>query len=185
MNYKKYSYSDIYDIISDKIIDGKIIGWYQGRSESGPRALGNRSILCDPRDPKMKDYLNERIKHRENFRPFAPTIMKDYITEWFEDIEEAPYMLKIAKYIKGMGEKVPSVCHIDYTGRLQSITENDNVYFYNLIKTFYNKTGCPILLNTSFNDNGQPIIETPADAIHTFNNIDLDYLVLKNYILTK
>ena len=133
----------------------------------------------------MKDYLNEKIKHREKFRPFAPAILKEEVINWFENIVEAPYMLKIARYKDGMGEKVPAVCHIDYTGRLQSVTKESNLHFYNLIKAFYNKTGVPILLNTSFNDNGQPIVETPKDAIETFDKINLDTLVLKNYIIKK
>lgn len=180
---EEYSYDDLYSYIAQKISEGKVVGWYQGRSESGPRALGNRSILADPRDPNMKDHINNSVKHREWFRPFAPAILKEHVTEWFENIEEARYMLKIARYKKGMGEKVPAVCHIDYTGRLQTVTEEDNRHFYNLIKAFYDITGIPILLNTSFNDNTEPIVETPEDAIKTFKNNNIDILVLGNRVI--
>jgi carbamoyltransferase len=182
---QQIQYNKLYDIISDYIINGKIIGWMQGRSESGPRALGNRSILCDPRDPNMKDYLNNKVKHREWYRPFAPSIMKEYVEDWFEDIKEDKFMLRIPKYKEGMGEKVPAVCHVDYTGRVQTVTEKGNKHFYNLIKAFYEKTGIPILLNTSFNDNEEPIIDSIEDAINTFNKTGIDILVLKNYIMRK
>ena len=184
-NIQQVQYDKLYDIISDYIINGKIVGWMQGRSESGPRALGNRSILCDPRDPNMKDYLNRQVKHRENFRPFAPSIMEEYVEDWFENIQESKYMLKIAKYKEGMGERVPVVCHIDYTGRIQTVSEMDNKHIYNLIKAFYKKTGIPILLNTSFNDNEEPIVDSIEDAINTFNKTGIDILVLKNYIIEK
>lgn len=178
-------YAEIYSKVAKYISEGKIVGWYQGRSESGPRALGNRSILADARDSKMKDHINKSIKHREWYRPFAPAILKEYVTEWFEDIEEASYMLKIAKYKKGMGEKVPSTCHIDYTGRLQSVTKDDNLHFYNLISEFHKLTGTPIILNTSFNDNNEPIVEIPDDAYNTFIKNDIDILVIKNDLYIK
>jgi len=182
--YKK-EYKYIYSYIAKKIKDGKIIAWYQGKSESGPRALGNRSILANPTILEMKDIINEKIKHREKFRPFAPAILKEDVEEWFENIKEAPNMLKICKYKKSMGEKVPSVCHIDYTGRLQTVSKEDNLHFYNLIKEFKEITGIPILLNTSFNDNNEPIVETPADAIYTFKNTDIDILVINDFIYEK
>lgn len=181
----EYSYEDLYTLIAQKISEGKVVGWYQGRSESGPRALGNRSILADPRDPNMKDHINKSVKHREWFRPFAPAILKEYVTDWFEGIKEARYMLKIAKYKEGMGEKVPAVCHVDYTGRLQTVTKEDNEHFYNLIKAFYDRTGIPMLLNTSFNDNTEPIVETPENALRTFRKNDVDILVLGNRVISK
>lgn len=176
-------YKEIYPYIAKEIFTNKIVAWYQGRSESGPRALGNRSIFCNPINPEMKDYLNDRVKHRESFRPFAPIILEEEVINWFEKIEKEPYMLKIPKYKKGMGEKVPAVCHIDYTGRVQTITSSD-IHAYNLIKEFQKITGVPMLLNTSFNDN-EPLVETPEDAIKTFINTKIDILVLKNIVLIK
>lgn len=180
----EYPYEKLYPYIAQKISEGKIIGWYQGRSESGPRALGNRSILTDPRTVEMKDHLNSKVKHREWFRPFAPAILKEHTEEWFENIKEAPYMLKIAKYKPGMGEKVGAVCHVDYTGRVQTVGRDDNEHFYNLIKAFYDITGVPILLNTSFNDQ-EPIVESPSDALQTFRGTGIDILVLGNKVIEK
>ena len=185
MIYKEMEYKDIYRYVATKIAEGKIIGWYQGRSESGPRALGSRSILADPRDPNMKDYLNENIKHREWYRPYAPAILKEHVTEWFENIEEARYMLKICKYKQGMGERVPAVCHVDYTGRLQTVTKEDNKHFYNLIKAFYKITDIPVVLNTSFNGKGEPIVDSPEDAFKCFKKNGIDILVLKNFIIER
>lgn len=182
---RKYNYDDLYQYIAQKISEGKIVGWFQGRSESGPRALGNRSILADPRDSKMKDHLNESVKHREWYRPFAPSILKEEVCDWFENVEESKYMSKIAKFKPGMGEKVPAVCHVDYTGRLQTVTKDDNKHFYNLIKAFYKITNVPMVLNTSFNDNEEPIVETPQDAIKTFKKTNIDILVLGNRVLEK
>lgn len=181
----EYSYSNLYPFIAQKISEGKVVGWYQGRSESGPRALGNRSILADPRDTNMKDHINRSVKHREWFRPFAPAIMKEHVQDWFLNVAEAKYMLKIAKFKEGMGDKVPAVCHIDYTGRVQTVTREDNEHFYNLIKAFNDLTNIPILLNTSFNDNTEPIVETPEDALNTFQKNDIDILVLGNRVISK
>lgn len=182
---KAYKYDDLYQHIAQKISEGKIVGWFQGRSESGPRALGNRSILADPRDPKMKNHLNESVKHREWYRPFAPSILKEEVSNWFENVEESKYMSRIAKFKPGMGEKVPAVCHIDYTGRLQTVTKEDNKHFYNLIKSFYNITNVPMILNTSFNDNEEPIVETPQDAMKTFKKTNIDILALCDRVFEK
>lgn len=184
IKYRRYDYDYIYDYISNKIADGKIVGWYQGRSESGPRALGNRSILCDPSNPKMKDYLNEQVKHREWFRPFAPSVLLEDVKDWFDGIDESPYMLRIVKFKDNKGDLVPSVKHADNTARVQTVKKEDNQHFYNLIKSFKKKTGIPMVLNTSFNDQ-EPIVETPSDAIKTFLRTGIDILVLKDYIITK
>ncbi len=182
---KKMEYPDLYKYIAQKLREKKIVGWYQGRSESGPRALGNRSILCDPTFPDMKDYINERVKHREWYRPFAPAILQEYTQDWFMNIKEELNMLKICKFKPGMGERVPSVCHKDGTGRLQTVTQESNQHFYNLISEFHKLSGVPILLNTSFNDNGEPIVETPQNALNTFNKTNIDILVVHNYIYEK
>jgi carbamoyltransferase len=182
--YKAMSLINLFPYVAGKIAEGKIIGWYQGRSESGPRALGNRSILCDPRNPDMKNYLNMKVKNRESFRPFAPAILKEYVSEWFENVTDAKYMLKICKYKPGMGEKVPAVCHEDYTGRVQTVSQEDNHYFYHLIKAFYKITGIPILLNTSFNKH-EPIVDIPEDAFKCFMKTGIDILVLGNFVLEK
>jgi len=184
LKYTQVIDEELYDYISSQIIKGKIIGWYQGKSESGPRALGNRSILADPRSGIIKEYINKYIKHREWYRPYAPAILKEYASDWFENTTDSPYMLKIDKYKKGKGELVAGVCHHDYTGRVQTVTEEDNKKFYNLIKSFYKKTNIPILLNTSFNVN-EPIVDTPTDALKTFVNSNIDILVLHNYIIEK
>lgn len=185
LSFKEMPYEELYYYVAKKMTEKKIVGWFQGRSESGPRALGNRSILCDPTFPDMKDYLNQQVKHREWYRPFAPSILKEKTTEWFENIEEAPFMLKIAKYKKGMGELVPAVCHEDYTGRLQSVTEESNPHYYNLINSFYEITGIPMVLNTSFNDNKEPIVDSPEDAFNCFMKTNIDMLVLHNWVIEK
>jgi carbamoyltransferase len=185
LKYREFEYEEVYNYITRKIIDGKIIGWYQGRSESGPRALGNRSIICDPRVYKMKDYLNEKVKHREWYRPFAPAILKDHVSNWFENIEEDPYMLRICKFKDTKIGYVPAVCHVDNTGRVQTVTKESNLHFYNLIKSFFDETNIPILLNTSFNDRGEPIVDSPLDAFKCFLNTGIDILVLHNFVIEK
>jgi carbamoyltransferase len=185
MKYERMSYVEIYSYIAQQITEKKVIGWYQGRSENGPRALGNRSILADPRDKDMKNYLNEKVKFREWYRPYAPAILKEHVSEWFENIDDCPYMLRICKYKTGMGEKVQSACHIDYTGRLQTVTKESNLHFYNLISEFYKLTNIPILLNTSFNGRGEPIVDSPQDAFDCFKNNKIDILVLKDFVIWK
>jgi len=180
LTHKKFNY----DYIADKIIQGKIIALYQGHSESGPRALGNRSILADPRSGVVKEYINKYIKHREWYRPYAPAILEEEVSNWFEDLTASPYMLKIAKYKKGKGELVAGVCHKDYTGRVQSVSKEDNLKLYLLIETFFKRTGIPILLNTSFNIQ-EPIVDTPVDALKTFAKSNLDLLILEDYIIEK
>ncbi len=165
---------------------GKIIGWFQGGSEYGPRALGHRSILADARLPHMKDTLNDRVKHREGWRPFAASILKEHVEEYFEVPEEAaanPFMLLVAKVKEP--EKVPAVVHVDGTCRVQTVTKEDNDIYHALIKAFYEETGAPLILNTSFNLGGDPIIETPMDAVASFLKTNMDYLVLGDYIAEK
>lgn len=158
----------------------KIIGWFQGKSEYGPRALGNRSILCSPIPPEMKDKLNMQVKHRESFRPFAPACLEEAANEYFELECPSPFMLLIARVKK---DDVPAITHVDGTARVQTVNSNQNPKFYSLIKEFQKLTGVPVVLNTSFNDSGQPIVETPEDAIKTFKSTNLDALILDDYLL--
>jgi carbamoyltransferase len=179
------------NVISDAVqllCDGKIIGWFDGGSELGPRALGQRSILCDPRRSDAKETLNRRVKMREAFRPFAPAVLLEEAANWFEfgdTTPESPFMLRVCEVKRERRGDVPAVVHVDGTGRLQTLTRENNGRFYELVKQFYEKTGVPILLNTSFNRMGQPIIETPADAIACLLNTGLDCCVFEDRIVTK
>lgn len=157
----------------------KILGWFSGRMEYGPRALGSRSILADPRNPSMKDRLNRRIKRREPFRPFAPAIMREHVREWFVSDCESPAMLHVIPFRPEKRSLVPAVVHVDGTGRLQTVTLEDHPRFYALLKAFYEETGVPLLLNTSFNEN-EPIVCTPEEALQCFLRTDMDILVLEN-----
>lgn len=165
--------------------NGKIIGWFQGASEIGPRALGNRSILCAPFPQEMKDVLNSRIKHRESFRPFAPSILEEKVKEYFDIDNISPYMLKVPICTEFAKDKIPATLHEDFTGRVQTVNEKQNSKFYKLLSEFYKLTNVPVLLNTSFNDNGEPIVETPKDAMVMFCKSDLDYLIIGDYIIKK
>ena len=169
--------------VAQYLADGKIVGWVQGGSEYGPRALGHRSILADSRRAEMKDILNARVKHRESFRPFAPAVLAEHSSEYFEFGCESPYMLLIAKVKKP--EAVPAITHVDNTARVQTVTREANGVFYDLIKEFQKLTGIPCILNTSFNDAGEPIVETPEDAILCFLKAEMDYLVLGEYLLDR
>jgi carbamoyltransferase len=181
LNFEKKEYNAIYSEVANAISKGAIVAWYQGKSESGNRALGNRSILADPRNPGIKDIINSRIKMREDFRPFAPSVLEEYYHEYFDTTEPSPFMSRIVKVIS---DKIPGVTHVDQTSRIQTVTEEFNEKFYRLIHNFYLLTGIPMLLNTSFNCQ-EPIVETPADAIATFKKCDLDILVINNYIIRK
>ncbi len=172
------SEEDLYTEIAKQISHKKIIGWFNGRSEIGPRALGARSILADPRDPQMKDVLNQKVKHRENFRPFAPAILEEEVGRYFENIRIAPYMLLIANANENAKEEIPATIHVDNTARVQTVNAEMNPDFYGLIKAFYHLTGVPVILNTSFNLAGKPIVETPEDAIDCFLTMSLDGLYL-------
>ncbi len=174
--------------VVDMLCDGKIIGWFQGRSELGPRALGQRSILCDPRSPDAKAVLNSRVKHREEFRPFAPVIPLEDAADWFEadghDLA-SPFMLRVCRFREEKKALVPGVVHIDGTGRIQTLTAEENGLFYRLVRKFHEKTGVPILINTSFNVMDEPIVETPEDAVWCFLSTGIDACVLEGRIVTK
>ena len=170
-----------YTEVAQAIADGKIVGWFQGKSESGHRALGNRSILADPRSSTIKDTINSTIKNREDFRPFAPSVLEDHYQEWFDTPEPSPYMSRIMKV---KNDKVPGITHLDGTARIQTVNREQNEKYYDLINEFYKITGVPMVLNTSFNCQ-EPIVETPEEAINTFNKTDMDLLVINDYILRK
>tara|TARA_Y100000592_G_scaffold8090_1_gene11389 strand:- start:11686 stop:13275 length:1590 start_codon:yes stop_codon:yes gene_type:complete len=166
------------DFIIDEMMNEKIISVYGGGSESGRRALGNRSILADPRSLKNKDIVNEKVKHRQWFRPFAPSILREHVKDWFEHDIDSPYMSFCLKWKEGMAEKVPAVVHFDNSARLQTVKKEDNEWYHSFITKFYEKTGIPLVLNTSFNDR-EPIVETPEHAVSTFWSTDIDYLYFR------
>jgi carbamoyltransferase len=174
----------LFSYVAERIAAGDVVGWFQGRMEFGPRALGNRSIVADPRRPDMKDVLNNRIKHREPFRPFAPSILAESTGEWFEQDYTSPYMVLVYKTRAGKRELVPAVNHVDDTGRLQTVTRSANPRFYRLIEEFQRQTGVPIVLNTSFNEN-EPIVMSPAHAVETFRKTRMDLLVLGNLVVRR
>ena len=173
-------------IVDDEVVarllsvDNNVISVFGGGSESGRRALGNRSILADPRSPKMKDIINEKVKHRQWFRPFAPSITREDVKDWFEKDVNSPYMTAVIRFKEEMRDKVPAVVHFDGTARLQTVTENDNEWYYNFIKKFESVSGVPIVLNTSFNDR-EPIVETPEHAINCFLRTNIDYLYFREF----
>lgn len=166
------------------IADGKVIGWFQERMEWGPRALGNRSILCDPRRADMQEILNVKIKRRESFRPFAPSILRDSVKNWFETDYNVPFMLQVYQIIQKKREEIPAVTHVNGSGRLQTVTSKQNPLYYKLIKEFEAITGVPILLNTSFNEN-EPIVCKPQEALDCFLRTNMDVLVLGNFIVER
>ena len=168
-----------YAKIAQELSNGKIIGWFQGRSEFGPRALGNRSILADPRNPHTRDIINHVVKKREWFRPFAPVVLEEYYQDWFDFPIPSPYMLYTAQVKQP--EKIPAVTHVDGSARFQTINEETNPHYYNLVKAFYELTGVPVLLNTSLNGNGEPILETPEEAVTFFKNSHLDIMFINGF----
>jgi len=172
------TYSDIVKLLVNK----NIVTIYQGSSENGPRALGNRSVLFDPRFEDGKDFVNS-VKHREYFRPFAGSILEEHVHDWFDlrGMKNSPFMMYAVNCQPGIAEKIPSIIHIDGTCRIQTVAEEQNYHYYNLIKTFYNETGCPIIFNTSFNLGGEPLVETIEDAIWTLQNSDIEYLYLPEF----
>ena len=204
-SYKTFNYEEIIEKTSDFLINEKAIGWFQGRMEFGPRALGCRSILGDPRSSNMQKNLNLKVKYRESFRPFAPSILEEDLSDWFDINSESPYMLFVAevnneKKIEMTPEQnnlfgieklnikrseIPAVTHVDYSARIQTVSKNTNKRYYDLISKFKEKTGCPLLVNTSFNVRGEPIVNTPKDAFYCFMGTELDYLVIGNCILNK
>ena len=175
---------DLLDYIVHQLMNRKVVGFFHGAFEWGPRALGNRSIIVDPRIKDMKDLLNKKIKKRESFRPFAPSILREEVNHWFEKDEDVPFMTHVFKIKKKKRDSIPAVTHEDGTGRLQSVTEDFNPRYYNLIKLFFNKTKVPMILNTSFNEN-EPIVNTPKEALNCFLRTDMDVLVLENYIIER
>ncbi len=195
----------LFDEVSDLIMQEKVIGWFQGRMEFGPRALGSRTIIGDARSPQMQKKMNIKIKFREGFRPFAPSVLAEKVSEWFEIDRESPYMLLVADVKKEKQRKmtseenklwgidqlnvirseVPAITHIDYSARLQTVNRLDNPRYHALINKFYEKTGCPVIVNTSFNVRGEPIVQSPLDAYKCFMRTGIDVLVLENYVLYK
>lgn len=197
--------NDVINLTAQSLADGKSVGWHSGRMEFGPRALGARSILADPRSPSMQKQLNLKIKYRESFRPFAPSILREDVNQWFELETDSPYMLLVADVVvnkrKHMSTEenalfgidklnvprsdIPAVTHIDYSARIQTVHEQTNPRYYQLIKRFKELTGCPIVVNTSFNVRGEPIVATPEDAFRCFMGTELDVLVVGNALLYK
>lgn len=175
----------IYEQVADYLLNDKIIGWFQDKSEFGPRALGNRSILASPLNPIMRDMLNEKVKHREWFRPFGVSVMSEFASDFFDFIQESPYMLIAPQTHQEMRPIIPSAVHVDGSCRLQTVNLRTNNKLYSLLQAFMHKCSIPILINTSFNDNGEPIVETPKDAIRCFLRTKIDYLVLDKYLISK
>ena len=174
----------LYKKVAEAISNGNIVGWFQGRSELGPRALGNRSIVCDPRKKEMQDILNQRIKRREWFRPFAPSILEEKTTEWFECSDSVLFMEKVYKIKESKRSLIPAVCHVDGTGRLQTVSYKTNPRYYNLIKEYEKITGIPVVLNTSFNEN-EPIVNTPDEALECFIRTKMDNLILGDFFIAR
>ena len=203
--YKKLLYADIPQIVSDLIIQGKVIGWFQGHLEFGPRALGNRSIIGDARSPEMQSRMNLKIKYRESFRPFAPTVLRESVGDWFDLNRESPYMLIVAgvkdnkrkkindlqdnfqgfDQLKIIRSEIPAVTHVDYSARVQTIRRDDHPLYYDMINAFYKKTGCPVIINTSFNVRGEPLVCSPEDAFNCFMRTEMDFLVMGCFLLDK
>ena len=185
INIIKLTENDLLEFTAREIANSKIVGWFQGRMEFGQRALGNRSILADPRNKNIRDIINQKIKRRENFRPFAPSIIQERNNEWFEfQISNNHYMETVIKIKPNKRDLVPSVVHVDGTCRVQIVSKTTNVLFYKLIKRFYELTNVPILLNTSFNEN-EPIVCNFQEAYNCFDRTDMDILVLNNFIFLK
>ena len=182
---KEYPNGTVCDKAAELLSEGKIIGWVQGRAEFGPRALGNRSILADPRTAAIKDEINSRVKFREEFRPFAPSILHEHGPDYFENYQDSPYMERTLIFKKEVHDKVPGVVHANGTGRLQSVKKELNERYYNLINAFYQRTGVPVVLNTSFNIMGKPIIHSVEDAVAVFYTTGLDALIIGDLVIEK
>lgn len=184
IQYKRLADNELYEKVVNKLIEPGVVGWFSGRAEFGPRALGARSIIADPRNSKAKDLLNSKIKRRESFRPFAPSILKEYTSEYFEKAEDVPFMEKVFPIRQEKRALIPAVTHVDGSGRLQTVMKDVSPRYYALIDKFREKTGVPILLNTSFNEN-EPIVNTPAEALDCFLRTQMDMLVLENCIVER
>ncbi|MBI4691121.1 MAG: carbamoyltransferase [Nitrospirae bacterium] len=202
---KKYESSELPEVVAGLLMQGKVIGWFYGRMEFGPRALGSRSIIGDAMSPEMQSKMNLKIKFRESFRPFAPSILAENVSEWFDIDRESPYMLLVANVRKDkqrsisedekrlwgidklnvIRSDIPAVTHVDYSARIQTVNREDNSMYYDVIRRFYEKTDCPMIINTSFNVRGEPIVCTPEDAYKCFMRTNMDYLVLGDFVLDK
>jgi len=203
--YEKLDQNGLIKKVAKLLAEGKVVGWFEGRMEFGPRALGARSILADPRNPEMQRILNLKIKYRESFRPFAPTVLLESAKEFFEIDRESPYMLLTAyvgenkrkplneaehkltglSKLNAQRSEIPAVTHVDYSARLQTLREKDHPLYYRLIQEFKNLTGCPLIINTSFNIRGEPIVCTPEDAYKCFMRTEMDYLAIGPFLLDK
>jgi carbamoyltransferase len=203
--FTKFSEEDLIENVAVALADEKAIGWMQGRMEFGPRALGSRSIIADPRSSIMQKELNLKVKYRESFRPFAPSVLREDVGEWFEHDADSPYMLFVADIKKEKRRSmtleeealfgveklnvsrsvVPAITHVDYSARIQTVHFDTNPRFHSIISKFKDKTGCPLVVNTSFNVRGEPIVCTPTDAFKCFMGTELDLLAIGNYLLKK
>jgi carbamoyltransferase len=205
VNYRRLNRSELVDEVARHLADEKVVGWFQGRMEFGPRALGGRSILGDPRSPRMQSQMNLKIKFRESFRPFAPSVLRERVADFFEMDADSPYMLLVAPVHKGLRREmsadqeklfgieklnvprstIPAVTHVDYSARVQTVRREENALYYDLIAAFGRLTGCPVVVNTSFNVRGEPIVCTPEQAFTCFMRTEMDILVLEDFVIDK
>jgi carbamoyltransferase len=203
--YEKYRRDEVAERVAELLASEKVIGLHQGRMEFGPRALGARSIIGDARSPRMQSVMNLKIKYRESFRPFAPSVLREHVSDWFELDTDSPYMLLVADVVQSrrreMTDKehalwgieklnvarseIPAVTHVDYSARVQTVRRETNPLYYAIIEAFYRKTGCPVIVNTSFNVRGEPIVCSLEDSYRCFMRTEMDYLVLENFVLDK
>jgi carbamoyltransferase len=203
--YERLNDEVLFERVADELASGKVVGWLQGRMEFGPRALGGRSILGDARNPKMQSVMNLKIKYRESFRPFAPSVLRERLSDYFDMDTDSPYMLLVAPVLEKRRKPktseqrslwgidllnvprsdIPAVTHIDYSARIQTVHQERNPRYYQLLKAFEGKTGCGVLVNTSFNVRGEPIVCSPGDAYLCFMRTEMDVLVLENCVLYK
>ena len=203
--YQKYTRDQLPEAVAQVLAEGKIVGLHQGRMEFGPRALGARSIIGDPRSAEMQSAMNLKIKYRESFRPFAPSVLREHVGEWFELDYDSPYMMLVADVVasrrREMSEEekalfgisklnikrseIPAVTHVDYSSRIQTVRRETNPLYWDIIEAFRQKTGCPVIVNTSFNVRGEPIVCTPEDSYRCFMRTEMDYLVLETCVLDK
>jgi len=203
--YKNYSRAELPEVVAELLAAGKIIGLHQGRMEFGPRALGGRSIIGDPRSPEMQSVMNLKIKYRESFRPFAPSVLREHVSEWFDLDTDSPYMLLVADVLGKHRRKlsydeeklwgieklnvprseIPAVTHVDYSARIQTVRREANPLYWEIIEAFRRRTGCPMVVNTSFNVRGEPIVCSPQDSYRCFMRTEMDYLVLETCVLEK
>jgi carbamoyltransferase len=183
--YEKLDDAKLIETVSGLLEGENVIGWFQGRMEYGPRSLGNRSIIADARNKENWQKVNLKIKFRESFRPFAPTVLEERVSDYFDLDRESPYMLIVADTLPEKRSEIPAVTHVDGSARIQTIRYDQNPRYYDLLKAFEKRTGCPVIINTSFNVRGEPIVESPEDAVNCFLHTHMDYLVLGNYLLRK